>query len=508
MVVTANYLTGSLTHATFLTEPPGLDVTVDGQVLTTPLTLSWSIGSYHEILADSLIVVDEGHALAFDRWSDGGQRRHDVQANLLDRTYTAYFRNQVLLTMSADPEGQVLPGTMLVDQDSSLSISAIAAEGYSFTEWVGTGPGSYSGPANPVSVTPTGPVTEVARFEHAAMAIHLSLSDTDPNVHVGTPAGVTQVFLWFVCGSGQPIGRLEARITGSLVHTSFVNASGVVNGGSGSDLDLFVSDCPGTALVLGHFFVFDSGGGDLCLGPTASTGRLAASNCSLAPEDFSWPTDLRVHGVSLNGSSPCASGRACDQPSDPVSVPAPRFELAEAGRAVEVRWTSEDDALGFRVYRSESAAGELHARHDGLLRGASPHVWRDTDVLPGTTYWYVLAAVEALGEESRAGPLRITTSRWLPLRLAFDEVRPNPFQGRTHIGFALERAEQVRCLAYDVSGRLVATIVDAPYPSGEHEIAWDGRDVAGRRLSAGLYFLRFTAGGFTSTRKVVLLDGG
>jgi uncharacterized repeat protein (TIGR02543 family) len=40
------------------------------------------------------------------------------------------------------------------------------ANGYSFTNWTGTGTGSFSGATNPVSITMGGPITETATFTH------------------------------------------------------------------------------------------------------------------------------------------------------------------------------------------------------------------------------------------------------------------------------------------------------------------------------------------------------
>ena len=58
---------------------------------------------------------------------------------------------------------------------------------------------------------------------------------------------------------------------------------------------------------------------------------------------------------------------------------------------------------------------------------------------------------------------------------------------------------------YDVSGRLVRTLAETEMEPGSKEIAWDGRDNAGRGTASGVYFYRLTAGSFTETRKMVLL---
>ncbi|TMQ49738.1 MAG: hypothetical protein E6K73_09485, partial [Candidatus Eisenbacteria bacterium] len=58
-----------------------------------------------------------------------------------------------------------------------------------------------------------------------------------------------------------------------------------------------------------------------------------------------------------------------------------------------------------------------------------------------------------------------------------------------------------RLALVDVSGRVVATLVDGIQRSGRYELAWDGTR-AGQRLTPGLYFVRLTAPDRTVVRKL------
>jgi flagellar hook assembly protein FlgD len=58
---------------------------------------------------------------------------------------------------------------------------------------------------------------------------------------------------------------------------------------------------------------------------------------------------------------------------------------------------------------------------------------------------------------------------------------------------------------YDVSGRLVRTLVDGRVEAGRHEVAWDGRDQGGRRTASGVYFYRLQGADREMTRKAVRL---
>jgi hypothetical protein len=60
-------------------------------------------------------------------------------------------------------------------------------------------------------------------------------------------------------------------------------------------------------------------------------------------------------------------------------------------------------------------------------------------------------------------------------------------------------------LLYDVSGRLVRDVARGQYRAGYQSVIWDGRDDRGRRVAAGMYFLRATTGGEEHTVKFVVV---
>jgi endonuclease I len=82
---------------------------------------------------------------------------------------------------------------------------------------------------------------------------------------------------------------------------------------------------------------------------------------------------------------------------------------------------------------------------------------------------------------------------------------PNPFNPRTTIRFELPSRTDVTLSVYDVSGRLVAVLVEGRLGPGAHEAVWTGRDACGAPVASGVYFCRMDAGGFTGTTKMVLL---
>jgi hypothetical protein len=93
-----------------------------------------------------------------------------------------------------------------------------------------------------------------------------------------------------------------------------------------------------------------------------------------------------------------------------------------------------------------------------------------------------------------------------PLRDGLEQNIPNPFNPTTTISFGLRQRAQVTLRVYDVRGALVRTLLDEERgPGAAHEVVWDGRDNAGRKVSSGVYFYRMATPGFTQTLKMVLL---
>ena len=128
-----------------------------------------------------------------------------------------------------------------------------------------------------------------------------------------------------------------------------------------------------------------------------------------------------------------------------------------------------------------------------------------------------LNELEAIREKSDSVKITVQFLRaWLAN--ANQEVRetrllpnyPNPFNPETWIPYQLSEAADISVKIYDVGGRLVRTIPIGFKPVGyyltrERAAYWDGRNETGEPVSSGVYFLRFLAGDFTTTQRVVIV---
>jgi hypothetical protein len=82
---------------------------------------------------------------------------------------------------------------------------------------------------------------------------------------------------------------------------------------------------------------------------------------------------------------------------------------------------------------------------------------------------------------------------------------PNPFNPATTIAFTLREKGPVTLKIYDVSGRLVRTLVDETRDAGRYDVVWDGRNDGGRGVASGIYFCRMQTADFERSEKMVML---
>lgn len=125
------------------------------------------------------------------------------------------------------------------------------------------------------------------------------------------------------------------------------------------------------------------------------------------------------------------------------------------------------------------------------------------DVLRSVIDW--LNGASAVEEQDRNAEL--------PAQFHLSASYPNPLHASlpgaaTVMRYELPRepfGKRVTLRVYDVLGREVATLVDAPYQSGHFTAQWNGIDEHGRPAVSGVYFYKLEAGARQVVRKLVLV---
>jgi N-acetylneuraminic acid mutarotase len=118
-------------------------------------------------------------------------------------------------------------------------------------------------------------------------------------------------------------------------------------------------------------------------------------------------------------------------------------------------------------------------------------------LVDGVVYWTDSMRVDVPGSP---GSGVAEKNQELPVAFALDQNYPNPFNPITTIIYALPNHSKVALTVFNLLGEEVTRLVEGEKEAGFHEVQFDGSN-----LESGVYFCRLRAGGFTQTRKLMIL---
>lgn len=88
----------------------------------------------------------------------------------------------------------------------------------------------------------------------------------------------------------------------------------------------------------------------------------------------------------------------------------------------------------------------------------------------------------------------------VPHQISLDQNYPNPFNPSTTFEYSIDQTQHVRVRVFDVTGRIVATLVDGMQPAATYRVTFDGAD-----LASGLYVYQLETPTRTISKKMVLI---
>ena len=170
------------------------------------------------------------------------------------------------------------------------------------------------------------------------------------------------------------------------------------------------------------------------------------------------------------------------------------FEDAESDPALRIAY-SENDPSAHLVWRFV-VYGVLDTTRYDPYEEALGFLPLPPDV-PDSYYFHIDAHTghvlwRSFNQITSAEPTAVAPQR---ADAPFLSASPNPFNPRTTLRFNVAEAGAVRLDVYDVGGRRVRTLVDAPREAGTHAVTWNGRDASGRNAASGVYIARLTVTG-------------
>ena len=119
----------------------------------------------------------------------------------------------------------------------------------------------------------------------------------------------------------------------------------------------------------------------------------------------------------------------------------------------------------------------------------------DWGIISGDSSRLILAARDSLSI-TNVDPI----SSNIPDKFTLLQNYPNPFNPSTNIRFNLQKADDVTLKIFDISGKLISTLINEKKPPGEYIVSFNGAN-----LSSGVYFYTLQSGQIIETKKMVLL---
>ncbi|HET6569158.1 MAG TPA: T9SS type A sorting domain-containing protein [Rhodothermales bacterium] len=199
-------------------------------------------------------------------------------------------------------------------------------------------------------------------------------------------------------------------------------------------------------------------------------------------------------------------------PEPPSTAPEPLFPLD--GTVIEsdtvvLEWSTVPDATSYTIELAHSPSFE------NTLSPRIPRDPRDTtsaisgrELEAGTFYYWRVQARNPSGrsEWSELGAFNYlgggtpTEEEGPPIVTRLRPLYPNPSKGGVNIAFDVSTPSHVTIALYDMTGRLLETVVDEQYQRGRYEASWNAAPQPG-----GVYLCRMQAGPVTDTQKIVVV---
>ncbi len=192
------------------------------------------------------------------------------------------------------------------------------------------------------------------------------------------------------------------------------------------------------------------------------------------------------------------------------------FSLAPyAGQQVLVRfrYTTDYMILGGGVYLDDIHPCEAFAL-DSLVADTITGQAYNIAGLPVGTYYFKVRAHNTKGWGAWSNLVKVSpvtgvgsdpSAQFGGQRARLLGANPNPTSGQASIAYQLAGDGQVSIKVYNLAGQLVRTLVDGRVGSGSHTVVWDGRNDAGREVSAGVYYYRMSSKEYNSTGRLTVV---
>ncbi|HQY19987.1 MAG TPA: T9SS type A sorting domain-containing protein [Ignavibacteria bacterium] len=182
------------------------------------------------------------------------------------------------------------------------------------------------------------------------------------------------------------------------------------------------------------------------------------------------------------------------------------FVSAISNNSVTLSWAtaSELNNKGFDIERKPLVENSTWSKigfvdGNGTVNETKNYSYRDQNLATGN-YSYRLKQVDFNGNFEYFN-LQNEVIIGIPQKFALDQNYPNPFNPSTKINFSLPVDSKVTLNIYDLSGKLVQTLINNELKSANYYTV----QFNGANLSSGAYFYSLVTGENSDTKKMILI---
>lgn len=187
------------------------------------------------------------------------------------------------------------------------------------------------------------------------------------------------------------------------------------------------------------------------------------------------------------------------------------FEALVSLDGVVISWRTESEIDTYEWWIERSIERDSNYERIAIIKGEGTsskpreYSYVDKNVEEGETYYYRVIDVDQNGNQTIHGTVSVTVFWMIPKVFALRNAYPNPSSDETTIRYEIPQKSYVSLKVYDISGRLVKTLVNEEKIANYYTVRWDGKNENGREVGSGVYFYRLQAGNKTATKKLVLV---
>lgn len=175
---------------------------------------------------------------------------------------------------------------------------------------------------------------------------------------------------------------------------------------------------------------------------------------------------------------------------------------------VDLKWStvSEQNNKGFEIERKKSIESSqwqtvTFVEGKGTTNEQQNYTYADRNLQTGS-YNYRLKQIDYNGNYQYY-ELNGNIEVGIPKVFELSQNYPNPFNPSTKINYQLPKDAFVKINVYDMTGRLISTLVNTQQTAGYYTAEFNSGMMNG--MASGIYFYRIEAADFVSTKRMVLV---